>query len=184
MFVVGTVKTSNTVLTSQVEEIRSRKVVPGEDKRPFSVRNGLRALAAMVTGTWWVCTMELALWWACEEIRRVLDVWGRPCLDGALACIPSVDTIKVVDRDGLVMETPHRARLFRAQTPQVFRWRALMDAYEQPDDILAAATDDASLVEERGGRVAVVEGSPENFKITDPLDLRVAEDILAGRRRG
>lgn len=169
-----------------VEEIpKVGQVVPGEEKRPFSVRNGLRALAAM--GTWDLVGVHDGArpLVGCEEIYRVLEALRTdPSLDGALPAIPSVDTIKVVGRDGLIMETPHRARLFRAQTPQVFRWQALMEAYDQQDDILAAATDDASLVEERGGRVAVVEGSPENFKITDPLDLRIAEDILAGRRRG
>ena len=52
----------------------------------------------------------------------------------------------------------------------------------QPDEALAGATDDAALVEARGGRVAVVEGSPENFKVTDRVDLRLAEQILAERR--
>ena len=57
-----------------------------------------------------------------------------------------------------------------------------MDAYGQAEEVVAEATDDASLVEGRGGRVAVVEGSPQNFKITDRLDLRHAEGILAERR--
>jgi 2-C-methyl-D-erythritol 4-phosphate cytidylyltransferase len=47
--------------------------------------------------------------------------------------------------------------------------------------VLAAATDDASLIERAGGRVIVVEASPENLKVTTPLDLRVAELLLAGR---
>jgi 2-C-methyl-D-erythritol 4-phosphate cytidylyltransferase len=57
-----------------------------------------------------------------------------------------------------------------------------MDAYAQADEALLGATDDASLVEARGGRVVVVEGSPENFKVTDRVDLRHAEQILAERR--
>ena len=161
------------------------RVVAGEEKRPFSVRNGVRALAAM--GTWDLVGVHDGArpLVTCEEVRRAVDALAAdPTLDGAVPAIPSVDTIKIVDADGLIVETPHRARLFRAQTPQIFRFQALLDAYEQPDDIIAAATDDASLVEERGGRVLVVEGSPENFKITDRLDLGHAEDILAGRRRG
>jgi 2-C-methyl-D-erythritol 4-phosphate cytidylyltransferase len=97
--------------------------------------------------------------------------------------IPSVDTIKTVDAQGFITGTPDRRVHWRAQTPQIFRWQVLMSAYEQPDDVLLAATDDSSLVEMRGGKVKVVEGSPENIKITERSDLRRAESILAERRQ-
>jgi 2-C-methyl-D-erythritol 4-phosphate cytidylyltransferase len=58
-----------------------------------------------------------------------------------------------------------------------------MDAYEQAEEILREATDDASLVERMGGRVKVVEGSPENLKVTDRGDWLYAEKLLAERRR-
>ena len=90
--------------------------------------------------------------------------------------------MKIVDDDGLILSTPDRRNLWRAQTPQIFRWQVLMDAYCVPDEALVDATDDAALVETRGGRVAVVEGSRENLKITDRVDMRLAEQILAERR--
>jgi 2-C-methyl-D-erythritol 4-phosphate cytidylyltransferase len=104
-------------------------------------------------------------------------------LDGVVLAVPSIDTVKIVDEAGLIKCTPDRNTLWRAQTPQIFRWQVLMDAYAQPDEVLMPATDDASLVEAGQGRVAVVEGSTENLKITDWVDLQLAEKILAGRRR-
>ena len=121
---------------------------------------------------------------ACADVERVVArLDADPTLQGALLGLRSTDTVKLVDDDGLIVETPSRRRVWRAQTPQIFRWEALLAAYAQPDDVLLAATDDASLVERLGGRVAVVEGSPENLKITDALDLRVAEHLLAERHR-
>jgi 2-C-methyl-D-erythritol 4-phosphate cytidylyltransferase len=159
------------------------RVVAGEKKRPFSVRNGLRALVEL--GSWdFVGVHDGARpLVTCDEVSRaVAALAADPSLDGVVPALPSVDTIKIVDERGVIVSTPHRAGLFRAQTPQIFRSQALMDAYAQADEVVAEATDDASLVEGRGGRVAVVQGSPENFKITDRLDLRHAERILAERR--
>jgi 2-C-methyl-D-erythritol 4-phosphate cytidylyltransferase len=67
------------------------------------------------------------------------------------------------------------------QTPQAFRAETLRRALDVPDDVLAAATDDAWLVERAGGTVRVVESSRENLKVTAPLDLRLAELLLAER---
>ena len=71
-------------------------------------------------------------------------------LAGAVLGVPTTDTIKMVDRDGVVTATPDRTMVWRAQTPQIFRWDALFEAYAQPEDDLRC-TDDASLVESRGG---------------------------------
>jgi 2-C-methyl-D-erythritol 4-phosphate cytidylyltransferase len=67
------------------------------------------------------------------------------------------------------------------QTPQVFRRAALERALSAPAEQLAAATDDAWLIEQQGGTVTVLPASPENFKITTPLDLRLAELLLRDR---
>ena len=67
------------------------------------------------------------------------------------------------------------------QTPQVFRADVLRSALDVGEERLAAATDDASLVEEAGGSVRLVEAPPENMKVTTALDLRVAEAILRSR---
>ena len=74
-----------------------------------------------------------------------------------------------------------RSELWAVQTPQVFRREWLQRALSASDDLLAVATDDASLVEALGGRVALVRSGPENLKVTTPHDLRVAELLLTER---
>jgi 2-C-methyl-D-erythritol 4-phosphate cytidylyltransferase len=160
------------------------RVVAGGEQRALSVRNGLQALAE--AGKWDLVGVHDGArpLVTCEEIERAVDsLAADPALDGVVLAIPSADTVKIVDEKGLVTCTPERKSLWRAQTPQVFRWQVLMDAYGASDAVLLGATDDASLVEARGGRVAVALGSPENFKVTDKVDLRHAEQILAERRR-
>jgi 2-C-methyl-D-erythritol 4-phosphate cytidylyltransferase len=68
--------------------------------------------------------------------------------------------------------------LWAIQTPQVFRAVVLRRALERNDEALAAASDDASLVEGMGGTVCVVEAPRENLKVTHPADLRIAEALL------
>ena len=102
--------------------------------------------------------------------------------DAAVAAARVTDTTKEAGPDGVVTRTLDRSRLWAVQTPQVFRRAALEAVLSQPDEVLAAATDDASLVEAAGGRVKVVEAPRENLKVTTPLDLRVAEALLAERR--
>lgn len=160
------------------------RVAAGGEERSISVRNGLQALRE--SGTWDLVGVHDGArpLVTCEEIARAIGTLAAdPTLDGAVLAIPSTDTVKIVDDAGLIKSTPERRYLWRAQTPQIFRWQVLMDAYAQSGDALLGATDDASLVEARGGRVTVVEGSPENFKITHRVDLRHAEQILAERRR-
>jgi 2-C-methyl-D-erythritol 4-phosphate cytidylyltransferase len=101
--------------------------------------------------------------------------------DAAIAAAPVTDTIKRVDDRGAVSETVDRRSLWGVQTPQVFRRAALERALDVPDQVLAEATDDAWLIERSGGKVIVVRADPENLKITTPLDLQVAEMLLARR---
>ncbi|MCX8033141.1 MAG: 2-C-methyl-D-erythritol 4-phosphate cytidylyltransferase [Thermoleophilia bacterium] len=157
-------------------------VVPGGEKRAFSVRNGLRALAEI--GAWDLVGVHdgaRPLVTSAEIERAVAALEEDPRLDGVVLGVPAVDTIKLVDENHLIARTLDRSRLWHAQTPQIFRWRVLLDAYSASDDLLLQATDDAFLVESQGGRVAVVHGSPENIKVTDRFDLRRAERILAER---
>jgi 2-C-methyl-D-erythritol 4-phosphate cytidylyltransferase len=102
--------------------------------------------------------------------------------DAAIAAAPVTDTVKRVDVRGAVSETLDRGELWAVQTPQVFRRAALERALDVAPQILARATDDASLLERAGGRVIVVQASPENLKVTTPLDLEIAEMLLARRR--
>ena len=158
------------------------EVVAGGAERALSVRNGLRALAAR-GGADLVGTHDGARpLVSCVEIRRLRErIEADADVAGAILAVPSTDTLKAVDAAGLITSTPARAGLWRAVTPQLFRWRPFLAAYEQPDDILAEATDDAALVEAMGGSVAVVEGSPENLKVTTRVDVRLAELLLQER---
>lgn len=99
----------------------------------------------------------------------------------AIAATPVSDTIKRAGPDRVVRETLERSRLWAVQTPQVFRREALERALDVPAEELARATDDAWLIERGGGRVIVVPASEENLKVTTPLDLRLAELVLAAR---
>ena len=98
--------------------------------------------------------------------------------DCAVAAAQVTDTVKEAGPDHRVRATLDRSRLWAIQTPQAFRREALDRALDVSDDVLAAATDDAWLVERAGGSVRVVESSPANFKVTTPHDLALAESLL------
>ena len=90
------------------------------------------------------------------------------------------DTIKVV-KGGLVESTPNRASLQAVQTPQVFDFDLLRGALKKAEEDKAQVTDDCSAVERLGKVVYLIDGDEENLKITTPMDLTVAEAILAER---
>lgn len=109
-----------------------------------------------------------------ELIRRVLAALRA----GAPAVVPVIeltDTIKAVDANGAVLGTPERSGLRSVQTPQGFRSEVLRRAYAREG---AAATDDSALVENLGVPVQTVAGDQLAFKITTPLDLRLALAVL------
>ncbi|MDB5306649.1 MAG: ispD [Gemmataceae bacterium] len=101
----------------------------------------------------------------------------------AMPAVPVADTLKRVDPiSNRITETIPRAGLWQAQTPQVFRRDWLVEAYARRGELSAAITDDAQLVEAMGHPVAVVPGSPANFKITTKDDLELAETVLKARQ--
>jgi 2-C-methyl-D-erythritol 4-phosphate cytidylyltransferase len=114
-----------------------------------------------------------------ELVERCVD--GLSGWDGAVAAAPVSDTIKEADPSGRVVRTLDRSALWAIQTPQVFRADVLRRALDVDDDVLASATDDASLVEAAGGSVRVVEAPAENIKVTRPVDLALAEALLRAR---
>lgn len=101
--------------------------------------------------------------------------------DGAIAAAPVKDTVKRSVDGVAVLGTPTRSELWAVQTPQVFRREALERALGRPEAELAAASDDAMLVEADGGRVRLVHCESENFKVTTAADLAVAEQLLGAR---
>lgn len=96
---------------------------------------------------------------------------------GAVCAIPATDTIKEVE-NGQVVRTIPRTQVYQAQTPQTFRYAAILDAHRKAAEQGINATDDAALIEWLGGTVRVVAGSPHNIKITKPSDIGLAEMIL------
>lgn len=100
----------------------------------------------------------------------------------AIVAIPLHDTVKRVAGDGMIETTLDRQRLWSAQTPQAFKIELLREAHQSSRQIGVEATDDAFLVERIGHRVAIVNGSPDNIKVTRPEDLIMGEAILAAQR--
>jgi 2-C-methyl-D-erythritol 4-phosphate cytidylyltransferase len=117
-----------------------------------------------------------------ELVEQMLAALGSEGVEAATAAAPVTDTIKRTGQNLVVRETLARSSLWTVQTPQVFRRGALERALAVADDVLAAATDDAWLVERSGGKVMVVPAPRENLKVTTPLDLVVAATLL--ERRG
>jgi 2-C-methyl-D-erythritol 4-phosphate cytidylyltransferase len=109
-----------------------------------------------------------------EVIERVLAPLGEGW-DGAVPALPVPDTLKRAAVDGTVVETIDRAGVHAVQTPQAFLAPVLREALDHPG---AAGTDCAALVEQRGGRVRLVEGDPRLLKVTTPSDLALVESLL------
>ena len=103
-----------------------------------------------------------------------------PDTAGVIAATPVTDTTKEVRTGGEVHVTLDRSSLWSVQTPQGFRTEALRAALASTE-LLAQASDDAMLVERNGGRVLVHEATPENLKVTTPLDLKIATELLRAR---
>lgn len=93
----------------------------------------------------------------------------------AVAAVPVTDTIKIAGDDRIVRQTPPRQNLWAVQTPQVFRFDIITQAYQKAK---GEVTDDASLVEQLGYKVKLYIGSYDNIKITNPDDLALAEVLL------
>jgi len=154
------------------------EIVPGGKERQNSVMNGLRALQGRATEHDVVLIHDGVRPLVGEGVlRESIDVARH--WDGALVAVPAKDTIKTV-RDGLVVATPARDTLWQAQTPQAFRYGVIFAAHLAAEQEGFMGTDDASLVERRGGAVRIVRGDYRNIKITTPEDIVLAEAFLAG----
>lgn len=153
-------------------------LIPGGATRQESVYNGLQALPAdaeqvlIHDGARCLATPEL--------FSRCVDAL-QTC-SGLIAAIPVKDTIKVVDADGFIQDTPDRSQLWAAQTPQGFQVEILKQCHEKGRQLDWEVTDDAALFEKCGLSVRIVAGEETNLKVTTPVDLAIAEWIL--RQRG
>lgn len=96
--------------------------------------------------------------------------------------VPVKDTIKIIDNDNFVVDTPNRSSLFAVQTPQIFDFRLYKQIIEKAVEQGRDYTDDCQLAENSGVKVKMVAGSYTNIKITTPDDIPVAESILNDMR--
>ncbi len=153
----------------------------GGDTRAQSVFNGLLAARDEIDADDWVLVHDavrpcLAL----ETLERLIEtVRGEPT--GGLLALPVVDTLKRGEADAYVVSTQPRDNLWQAQTPQMFRYRLLLEALRAVEP--AAATDEAAAVERLGLRPKLVHGDSRNLKITYPQDLALAETVLHSMER-
>lgn len=146
-------------------------VVAGGERRRDSVEAGIRAVNARYVAVHDAARPLVSA----ELVERVIA--GAEGKSGAIAAIPVTDTIKEV-RDAMITGHPDRSRLWAAQTPQVVLRQAWLDAAAAGD---GDETDDAAMLARLGLECAVVEGDPENLKITRQADLEVAARLLALR---
>jgi 2-C-methyl-D-erythritol 4-phosphate cytidylyltransferase len=165
------------------------EVVAGGATRAQSVGNALEAV-----GTAYVAIHDAARPLLTPELVEALvaDLGADEDAAGVIAAAPVTDTIKRVEKSSAelstsgvsnsalrILSTEDRGQLWRAQTPQVFRTQALREALaaERSED----ATDESMLVEAAGGAVLIHPVADQNLKVTTPLDLRLAELLLAER---
>ena len=153
-------------------------VIAGGARRQDSVWSGLQAVDER---TKLVVVHDAVRPFVSEAmVERVIET--AKTRGAAIAAVPLHDTVKRVAPDGMIETTLDRQQLWSAQTPQAFKIELLREAHQSSQESDVEATDDAFLVERIGHRVAIVNGSPDNIKVTRPEDLVMGEAILAAQR--
>lgn len=149
----------------------------GGASRQASVLNGLRHLADRASAEDWVLVHDAARpCLTAAELGALIDALV-PGVGGAILAAPLVDTIKR-ERDGVTCETVAREGLWRALTPQAFRYTALLAALEAAARERVTVTDEAQAMERSGVQATLVQGSAFNIKVTQAIDLVAAARIL------
>ncbi|MGH8549491.1 MAG: 2-C-methyl-D-erythritol 4-phosphate cytidylyltransferase [Methylococcales bacterium] len=151
--------------------------VAGGSERADSVLSGLNFIASIAARDEWVMVHDAARpCLTANDIRRLRDSVANDAVGGILA-LPVHDTLKCVET-GRIASTVDRSRIWRALTPQMFRLALLRDALIAASQAGQVVTDEASAVELKGLRPLIVEGRPDNIKITRPEDLPLAAYYL------
>jgi 2-C-methyl-D-erythritol 4-phosphate cytidylyltransferase len=157
------------------------KIVVGGETRQESSYNGIKALKNEKTDI--VLIHDAARPFVTEEII-IKCIEAAEEYGASDTCMSATDTI-VKEKDGFIEEIPARSSLWCGQTPQAFRYELILEAHEKArKDSFLKATDDATLVLRLGHKVKIVKGSYENIKITNPIDIKIAEKILENRTQG
>ncbi len=180
------------VVAGAGEVARCRAMLDGLDKLLSIIPGGETRQASVAVGLFTLGGAPDDLVLVHDGARPLVtpDVITR-CLDGArefgnaVAALPVSDTLKAVDERQTVRRTVDREGLWAVQTPQAFRMATLFGAFVAARDRSWTGTDEASLVEQFGDEaVHLVLGAPDNFKVTRPDDLRLAEAVLRSRLEG
>ena len=153
--------------------------VAGGPNRQASVKNGCARVRSDVD----VIAVHDAVRPLCprEVMERTLEAaWKK---GAAVPGLQATETIQRVSRKGRVLRTPPREELYAIQTPQAFKARLLREALDRAEAEGFLGTDESSVVRRAGHPVTVVPGSPDNIKITQPLDMEIAR-LLLSRRKG
>jgi 2-C-methyl-D-erythritol 4-phosphate cytidylyltransferase len=154
---------------------------PGGADRSESVRSGLRALAGRAVAADWILVHDAAR--PCigvQDLDRLLERTGQHPVGGILAA-RAADTLKRASDDKEILETVDRSSLWRALTPQMFRYGPLCEALDRAHALGRRPTDEAQALEWLGERPILVEGSTANIKITSAADLVIAAALLGAR---
>ena len=158
------------------------RVATGGETRAHSVLNAIISLRDELKDEDWVLVHDAAR--PClhpQDLSLLIQQLDQEPVGGILA-VPVMDTLKQVDDELRVTATPERGALWRAFTPQMFRYRPLREALEAALRAGKAPTDEAAAMEQAGHAVRVVEGRGDNIKITRPDDVALAEAILLQRQ--
>jgi 2-C-methyl-D-erythritol 4-phosphate cytidylyltransferase len=150
----------------------------GGERRELSVANGLEALAGQASDSDWVLVHDAAR--PClhgEDLDRLFTQLADDPVGGLLAA-PVGDTLKRADAGGRAQETVPREHLWRAYTPQMFRFGLLVRALALCIERGRKVTDEAAAIETLGLRPRLVSGRTDNIKVTNPADAALAEAIL------
>lgn len=167
---------TRSILSEVVDSQISWQCVEGGEERQQSVYNALQEVAEVDQVLVHDAVrpfVELAL---IKQCCRQAEETGA-----AIPGFPCKETLKKIDDERWVVETPERKYMWQVQTPQVFDTDLLKEAYGWAASQNYVGTDDASLVEWLGKPVKIVEGSPKNIKITYPQDLELARILLKGK---
>jgi 2-C-methyl-D-erythritol 4-phosphate cytidylyltransferase len=161
----------------------SVEVAQGGKERSDSVRSALRALASRARDDDWVLVHDAARpCLSAVDRDRLLQELGGHAVGGLLAT-PAADTLKRASGDHHVAMTLDRTDLWRALTPQMFRYARLCAALDAAKAASRSPSDEAQALEWLGEHPGLVEGSAANFKVTSLSDLALAEALLCARRR-